>query len=268
LSERIACFTVDVDCDVAWHCEGKKHAVTRGQEKAFFDASREGLISLVDLLNELGTKATFFFEARTAVELNKCVDLKQLMEGHEVGCHGLEHEDFTGALTCVKMSRGEKKQDILTAKAVLEKIFGRRIKGFRAPYLNCDDELLGVLAEAGFEYDSSLVNAEGILYKTSGLTEVPLLAGSNGKPLLYFWKMMEGKESAEEFLEKASGKTFLLLATHSWHLVKKANGTRADVEGNKRVVRKVLENVASNAVFETLEVIMRKGEINDFEETA
>jgi len=94
-----AAFTIDVDRDVNLPLPGKMEASSMEREggaRPRFTSSRRGLELLVDLLGEWGIRGTFFIEARTAKEVAKDLDLSDLVKGHEVGCHGFEHEDLTG----------------------------------------------------------------------------------------------------------------------------------------------------------------------------
>lgn len=247
---RTVCFTVDVDRDAAWFKEGTHRAITFGSEKAVFEASCEGLVELVNMLNELKMRATFFFEARTALELSESLDLRALVKNHEVACHGFDHEDFTGELTGVRLSRESKKAILLDAKSMLERIFGTRVSGFRAPYLHADDELLELLKETGFAYDSSLVS-DGVVKKIRGLYEIPFLKGGDGKPSLYLWKLMEGKEEAGAVAERVkralSEKGFALLATHSWHAHRSVEEKHAREKAcaNIEKIRVLLEEIAA-----------------------
>jgi hypothetical protein len=239
-------FTIDVDADVAWACEGKTCAVTKGKDEALFEASESGFVSLQALLEENGWPATLFFEARAAEAMNAGdKDLKNF----EIACHGLAHEDFTGKDTGLKMKRGDKAAVLAEAKRKLEDVFPRHsISGFRAPYLHWDKELLELLLETGFLYDSSVTVARE-REVDSPLPEVPLLefevAGK--KKSSYLWQLMEGKYSVEEYLpfvaKALEENALVVLATHSWHLsrsVAKGELSDAQAKANEEKVRKVL----------------------------
>lgn len=239
-------FTVDVDRDAAWPVSGQAHAVTKGESRAVFEATKKGFDALLHLLSENGWPATFFFEATTADAINA-----ELPKKHEAACHGLNHEDFTGESTGIRLTANEKREILLDARSRLEARFCRTVCGFRAPYLHCDRELFGLLKETGFTYDSSLMRASPKLTEENGLTEAPLLEADfgNGKKSSYLWRLMEGAYSVEDycnFTKKALEREgLLILATHSWHShLSMNNGTNdeAQAEKNLEKVRVVLES--------------------------
>jgi polysaccharide deacetylase family protein (PEP-CTERM system associated) len=74
-------------------------------------------------------------------------------EGHEIACHGYGHVEI------FQQSRKEFTADVFHSKDLLEQILGERIRGYRAPDFSIVCHTLWaleVLAEAGFEYDSSI----------------------------------------------------------------------------------------------------------------
>ncbi len=239
-------FTVDVDRDVAWPEQGSHKAGSRHSSSPSFDSTRKGFFALLSLANRLKIPTTFFFEAATALELGP-VSLGR----HEAACHGFDHEDFTGELTGKPFTKEKAKETLKAAKASLEKKFGSNINGFRAPYLKWNRALLEALAEAGFAYDSSVV--EGTLAKPP-LPELflPEWRDSNGRKMSgYLWPLMEGKRKPEEYV-KAVGKAvvkkqpYVVLSTHSWHThcsVEKGALSAREAESRLGLVEKVLEGI-------------------------
>jgi polysaccharide deacetylase family protein (PEP-CTERM system associated) len=121
---------------------------------------------ILDLLGERGVRATFFILGWVA---ERCPALIKRIDalGHEIGCHGYAHraiydgtyEDF--------------EQDVHRAKSIIENITGRALKSYRAPSFSITGRTLwalGVLAEAGFEYDSSIFPVRHDLY---GIPDAP-----------------------------------------------------------------------------------------------
>jgi len=70
--------------------------------------------------------------------------------GHEVASHGYSHQMTNG------LSKEEIRRDIVRSKNLLEAITGTQVLGYRAPSFSINEDLLDVLKEAGFLYDSSL----------------------------------------------------------------------------------------------------------------
>jgi peptidoglycan/xylan/chitin deacetylase (PgdA/CDA1 family) len=71
--------------------------------------------------------------------------------GHELACHSYSHPyDLT------LRSAGEMRSEIERGVAVLERLSGNQVRGFRAPGYLVNDTLLALLREAGLAYDSSV----------------------------------------------------------------------------------------------------------------
>lgn len=107
---------------------------------------------LLSILEETGVRATMFVLGRLAEAFPEVV--REIDgAGHEVASHGYEHVEI------FKQAREEFTEDIRRSKDVLEQILGHSIRGYRAPDFSIVPSTLWaleVLAEAGFEYDSSI----------------------------------------------------------------------------------------------------------------
>ena len=119
---------------------------------------------ILQLLDETGRKATFF--ALGMLAKYKPHLLRRIFsEGHEIALHGMSHVRMT------QLSRQDATRDILGARHLVEDSAGTRVYGYRAPYFSVDRGnlyLLDVLAEAGFEYDSSIVPVRTRRYGIEG----------------------------------------------------------------------------------------------------
>ena len=90
-------------------------------------------------------------------------------DGHEVACHGYGHVEIA------QQSPDEFLTDIRRAKDLLEQITGERVTGYRAPDFSIVRSTLwafDALAEAGFEYDSSVMPVRHPRY---GIPDWPVL---------------------------------------------------------------------------------------------
>lgn len=231
---RVAAFTVDVDRDVNLPVYGKKQALSKchdgDREEIRFGSSMQGLTLMIEILEEVGIKATFFLEGDTLLHIARNMDVRELLSRHEVACHGVCHEDITGESTGVPLTDLELEQMIGDGRDILRKVFARDPVGFRAPYQHIDQRALNLLERKGFLYDSSMTRPfneeDGGLrpWKVSGdLLEMPLAQGKDerGKRIVsYLWPMHEGKRAPEEYIRMAAGMRsgVLVLATHSWHV--------------------------------------------------
>ena len=107
--------------------------------------------ALLDLLDELGVKATFFVLGMAARAHPRLVE-HVVARGHEIGCHGDTH------LPVFSQSPAEFAADLRTARETIEAITGRRPLGYRAPAFSITRDCAwayGVLADEGFAYDAS-----------------------------------------------------------------------------------------------------------------
>ena len=110
------------------------------------------LESLLALLHETKTCATFFVLGRTAEE-NPGMVKRVAIAGHEIASHGYAHR------LVQTMRREEFAEDAKRGKQLLEDLTGRRVNGYRAAEFSINRSCLWaleVLAELGFTYDSSI----------------------------------------------------------------------------------------------------------------
>ena len=122
--------------------------------------------NILDILDNHYTKATFFIVGWIAEKHPELV--KEINErGHEVGCHSYKHQRIT------TLSRDSFRKDTKKSKDILENIIGRKVLGYRAPsYTITKNTLwaLDILAELGFQYDSSIFP---IYHDTYGIPDAP-----------------------------------------------------------------------------------------------
>lgn len=124
---------------------------------------------VLQLLREAEVQATMFVLGKLAESFPQVV--KEIhADGHEVACHGHGH------LEIGRQSPQEFLADVRQSKDLLEQIIGTQVKGYRAPDFSIVQDTLwalDVLAEAGFEYDSSIVPARLPRYGIGGWPLLP-----------------------------------------------------------------------------------------------
>src|ERR1700721_3318013 len=107
---------------------------------------------LLEKLQENRVKATFFIVgeiARTHPSLVREI----ANEGHEIGSHSWDHQRVH------RFNPQEFRLDLMKSKDALEQVIGGPVFGFRAPTFSIVRETgwaVDVLADCGFEYDSSI----------------------------------------------------------------------------------------------------------------
>ena len=93
-------------------------------------------------------KATFFVLGWIAERLPGLV--REIhSRGHEVASHGFLHK------RCFSCSSEELKNDLADSKSLLEDIIGDRVWGYRAPSFSINLDMLKIVEECGYLYDSS-----------------------------------------------------------------------------------------------------------------
>ena len=122
---------------------------------------------ILSILDETGNKATFFilgYVAEQFPELVKKID----SEGHEIASHGYHHGRICG------QTPEYFEQDLIRSISILERITGKKVKGYRAPQFTVVKETLWaleILRKHGLEYDSSIFPVKTPLY---GIPDSPL----------------------------------------------------------------------------------------------
>lgn len=122
---------------------------------------------ILDLLSDKSVRGTFFILGQVA---EKFPDLVKNIaaQGHEVGVHGYNHLQF------FRMTPEEAFQELSSAKKLIEDLTGDRVYGHRAPAFSITPETkwgLDVIAETGFEYDSSIMPAKMRRYGWPGFSK-------------------------------------------------------------------------------------------------
>jgi polysaccharide deacetylase family protein (PEP-CTERM system associated) len=106
----------------------------------------------MDLFDAREIRATFFVLGWVA-ERNADLVREIAGRGHEVACHGYSHE------LVYNQEQEVFREETARSKAMLEDITGTRVRGYRAASFSITTAsrwALDILAEAGFEYDSSI----------------------------------------------------------------------------------------------------------------
>ena len=93
-------------------------------------------------------KATFFILGWIAERLPNLV--REIhSRGHEVASHGYLHN------LCNQQSHEELKKDLIDSKKLLEDIIGSPVFGYRAPSFAINNDILKIIEDCGYLYDSS-----------------------------------------------------------------------------------------------------------------
>ena len=138
---------------------------------------------LLDMFDEAQIKATFFVLGWVA-DRNRSLIQEIAQRGHEVASHGYSHQ------LIYNQSQAVFREETLRSKLLLEDIIQAPVRGYRAAsYSITKNSLwaLDVLAEAGFDYDSSIFPVRHDRYGIPDAKEIPhVLKTPNGESIVEF----------------------------------------------------------------------------------
>jgi peptidoglycan-N-acetylglucosamine deacetylase len=148
-----AAFTFDVDAEsaVLWGSPGNGDRMSVMSHQAY--GPLVGVPRLLGMLDRHRIRSTFFVPGYTAHRYPGVV--KDIVAaGHEVAHHGYLHEQPTA------VSAEQEAANLDRGLQALEEVAGVRPVGYRAPMWDLSWRSPGLLAERGFLYDSSLMDAD------------------------------------------------------------------------------------------------------------
>lgn len=120
---------------------------------------------VLDLFEKYRVKATFFVLGYIAEKFPELI--KKISDlGHEIASHSYAHVDIR------KVSREQFEEDFFKSINVLEKITGKKVEGFRAPFFSIEKKTFWVLEilSKHISYDSSIFPVRTPLY---GIPKAP-----------------------------------------------------------------------------------------------
>ncbi len=141
----------------------KKFMLTFDVEQNFppygngYEGVKKALPKIIDILDEMDVHSTMFVTGRTAELYPKII--KRASKNHEIQCHTYNHEVLD------ELKKKDQMNSIQKCKEILELTTGKKIYGFRAPYLRFNEDTMEVLHELGFRYDSSIL-VKGMIGKS------------------------------------------------------------------------------------------------------
>ncbi|KAB0694631.1 polysaccharide deacetylase family protein [Pseudomonas aeruginosa] len=148
-----AAFTFDVDAETPLLAHDPKLAERMGLMSHQAYGPLVGVPAILKAMREVGVRGSFFVPGYTALRYPE--QIKQIVvDGHEIGHHGHLHEPLAG------VSEAQEREFLMRGLDALDKICGVTPKGYRAPIWELNWRTPGIVEEAGFLYDSSLMDAD------------------------------------------------------------------------------------------------------------
>ncbi|WP_053226457.1 polysaccharide deacetylase family protein [Solirubrobacter soli] len=157
--------TVDVDGEAGLPDGGRAYADRLSSRSERTYGVLRGLPRILGLLDAYGVVATFYVPGLTALRHPEAIHAIA-SGGHELGHHGHTHRRPD------TLSPAEQREEILRGVAALSNLAARP-RGYRAPGWELTPVTVALLAEHGFEYDSSLMGDDRP-YTAGPLVELPV----------------------------------------------------------------------------------------------
>jgi len=213
--------------------------------------------AVLGLLDELGVRATFFVLGMTAEQYPDLVR-EAASRGHELASHGYEHERVHD------QSPETFRADLERGLEALEEAAGVRAVGYRAPAFSITRDTpwaYDVLAELGFEYDSSQYDSPRIprritpvprtpyrlrLESGAELWELPVAAGRLPVGGGAYWRVLPAAVIARSLRGLVEQGAAPALYFHPYEF--DPEPLRADVHGAAASLRALRRNVARGTV--------------------
>jgi peptidoglycan/xylan/chitin deacetylase (PgdA/CDA1 family) len=184
---------------------------------------RRGVWNILEMLDGLGIKATFFISGATAEKFPETVRATK-DAGHEIAAMGHSFEKVR------TVSREREQAIVRRSVKTIKDVCGAEIKGWRVPDYRISPQTFDVLADEGFLWDSSMLNDDlPYQWKCQGgksLIEIPFTATTSEKSHVAFPYPMRGGPSGiaavwnNEFdilyRESAQAPRFLILSLQTW----------------------------------------------------
>ena len=150
-------FLLTIDVEDWFQVENFKEYIPFSSWSSYKLRVEKNTLRLLDLLDSVSFKfqvssfkirATFFILGWIAEKLPNLVREIQ-SRGHEIASHGYSHN------LCIKESPERLRSDLLKSKKLLEDITGTQVYGYRAPSFSIDNNVLKIIEDSGYTYDSS-----------------------------------------------------------------------------------------------------------------
>ena len=158
-----------VDVEDYYHVSAFSDVISSKDWDGYESRVEHNTNKILDLFSRYRIKATFFVLGCVA-ENNPNLIKKIFNEGHEIASHGYSHQLIYNQ--SIKVFREETSR----SKKILEDIIQKPIKGYRAASYSItlkSEWALDILAEEGFEYDSSIFPVKHDRYGMSNAPKLP-----------------------------------------------------------------------------------------------
>lgn len=176
--------TFDFDAETNWLSRDPANAKRPGTLSQGTYGARVGILNVLSLLREQSLKGTFFVPGWVVDNRTRRVEAI-VKDGHEIGHHGYWHK---------WVDPDYPEQELEEMEAGLEALktqFGIVPAGYRSPAGETSSNLIRILSEKGFLYDSSLMDSVNPYYHcledgSQGPVELPWHWSLDDAPFMLF----------------------------------------------------------------------------------
>jgi hypothetical protein len=232
MRENLFAFTVDVESDIP-------------NRVGSFDGLSQ-ITNLLELLRDFNITGTFLVTGEVASRYPDIIK-SITAEGHEVGCHGFNHEPLNDlnpeGLNFPHLSFERKKEILCSTTKVVAAASFCQPRSFRCPYLSFNQEIANYLPDLGYTVDTSQWTPAGSKQsipffpfsgKPGSILEVPVPSGSAKLSLPRtsmepgisgFSLRLNGEEVVQRVIRKVIEmegedlKRLVLFSCHPWEFV-------------------------------------------------
>ncbi len=161
--------TFDIDTDSFLHLEYGDRVPDMVCTTSWLRYDEIAVPRILGMYRDLGLRQTFFYPAWCMERYPHLVELI-LKDGHEIAHHGYLHENPN------QLTKEDEVYWIQRSIDIIERMTGRRPRGFRAPVYNFSRHTADILAKEGFLYDATLMGDDvphAIECESGRLLELP-----------------------------------------------------------------------------------------------
>ena len=149
MPRHIVCLTFDFDTQSGFIARGMMTPTPLSRGEFGLVGARR----ILALLKDHGLRATWFIPGFT-IESHPAACDAVVQDGHEVAHHSWAH------VPPAQQTRAEEEADLIRANEAVEKLTGRKARGYRSPSWDLSESTIDLLLAHGFRYDSSLMGAD------------------------------------------------------------------------------------------------------------
>lgn len=151
--KKYAVFTIDFEAFSDTECVANAGAKPKHE-------MLDGLEVYLRLLERYHIQATIF-TLWDVVKSGKDFLKSAISRGHRMALHGLHH------VAPIQQTEEAFRNEVRAAKELLEKEFGVKVNGYRAPFFSLDSSRLNILRQLGFRYDASRMDFDRARHSAS-----------------------------------------------------------------------------------------------------